>query len=183
MTVWLSKGRRTYRYCFYWRGEKYVGNTRMESRQEADQVEATIRRKVISGSARRYPARIRQHLEVAERWQNLTFAPHEYAQLVFDQVRAESARRLSDGTIYFIGPAKPRTVKIGFATDINRRLPNLQIGSAAKLSVLAMFPGSRRIERYLHWAFADAAMTGEWFRRTDEIEHAVALFAGRDRQE
>jgi hypothetical protein len=70
--------------------------------------------------------------------------------------------------VYFIGtPEGP--VKIGFTTNVNKRLPTIQVSSPVRLKVLAILPGSRVNEGGLHVRFARQRLHGEWFSMTDEM--------------
>lgn len=70
-------------------------------------------------------------------------------------------------TIYLIGYEKPGPqdiVKIGFSTDPDKRLRELQTGSPFKLRLVKTYPGNRALERRLHGLFSDVRLHGEWFR-------------------
>lgn len=71
------------------------------------------------------------------------------------------------GFVYLIGPAKAQPLKIGHATDLKKRLCQLQIGNWNKLEVLdtasAPWTLTPAIEASLHKRFADRRLAGEWF--------------------
>lgn len=97
-------------------------------------------------------------------------ATHEYA----NRCRADAAKMLAGkGCVYCIGPvAGP--LKIGWSTDPEKRLSELQTGNAETLVIHAIFPGSQAIERGLHELFADQRLRGEWFRNDrNEIVETV----------
>lgn len=62
----------------------------------------------------------------------------------------------------FHAQGTPR-VKLGVASDVEQRLRQLQTGSPYKLVVLAVWPGSQRLERKLHSHFQLYRKEGEWF--------------------
>jgi len=73
---------------------------------------------------------------------------------------------VTDGLIYFMQEAdKPRgRIKIGFTSaDPARRLKELQVGSASRLQIIALTPGTKQAERRLHLAFSHLMVGGEWF--------------------
>lgn len=68
--------------------------------------------------------------------------------------------------VYFIATRPPRgkKIKIGFATNVHKRLKALQTSSPVKLQLVLSFPGTRQDEQALHKRFAEHRMEGEWFR-------------------
>ncbi|MFF9436832.1 GIY-YIG nuclease family protein [Streptomyces sp. NPDC014735] len=54
-------------------------------------------------------------------------------------------------------------MKIGRSRNPQRRLAHLQIGSPARLSLLAQFEGGASLERALHRHLHDQREHGEWF--------------------
>ena len=74
--------------------------------------------------------------------------------------------------IYFIRAGESDMVKIGFTepwVGVDRRIASLQSGHYEALSVLRIFDGSRRTERWLHLHYADRRVRGEWFRFCEEM--------------
>lgn len=55
-------------------------------------------------------------------------------------------------------------VKIGYTTNLKRRLSDLRGASPSKLRLLLSLPGSLEDEHGLHERFADYRLRGEWFR-------------------
>lgn len=55
-------------------------------------------------------------------------------------------------------------VKIGFATDVLRRVKTLQTSHPTKLRILRVLDGGKEDERALHERFSALRQTGEWFR-------------------
>jgi Meiotically up-regulated gene 113 len=74
-------------------------------------------------------------------------------------------------TLYVVGPQDGGMVKIGFSSNIARRLRSLQCGSPVPLAVLWQTPGGYELERWLHLRFTQRRAYGEWFdfRDTDAV--------------
>lgn len=66
------------------------------------------------------------------------------------------------GAIYLIGDGS-KMVKLGWATDPERRLKQLQTGHPSTLKLLAFYPARRATEASLHQLFSDLRVRGEWF--------------------
>lgn len=84
-----------------------------------------------------------------------------------EETRAKSGPRpafshLATGVVYFVQFAD--RVKIGFTTDVERRMKGIPHDA-----VLATIPGTMRDERLLHQAFARLRVTGEWFRNEEPL--------------
>lgn len=69
--------------------------------------------------------------------------------------------------IYFITDGE--YCKIGFAHNARKRIKDLQIGSARKLTLLATVPGGPDVEAIYHNTFKDLRVRGEWFRMAPEL--------------
>ena len=65
--------------------------------------------------------------------------------------------------IYFVQGESTRLIKIGFATDVQRRLNEIRTGSPDILVLLAAAEGGRNEEYALHRKFIDIRHHGEWF--------------------
>jgi hypothetical protein len=71
------------------------------------------------------------------------------------------------GKVYFIrcGDA----VKIGFSTNIKKRLSRLQSANPFQLECIAWFKGTRMEERELHIVFEEYHIRGEWFLYNNKV--------------
>lgn len=78
--------------------------------------------------------------------------------------------------VYFIDDGT--AIKIGFATDVEKRLLGLQTSSHRTLTVLLVVMGSRQLERRLHRKFRSDHIRGEWFHRSD----ALLAFIDKERK-
>jgi hypothetical protein len=88
-----------------------------------------------------------------------------------------SGRRVARGEVgpslvYAIGCAEHSAVKIGTTTRLATRLASLQTGSPFLLDVLWRCEGGRELEEYLHFAFNEHRLIGEWFdfAGTDSVQ-------------
>jgi hypothetical protein len=75
------------------------------------------------------------------------------------------------GYIYFIGSG--RHVKIGFASNVKKRLGGLQVGHHEKLKVLHKEKGTIRDEARFHAQFAHLRQRGEWFSLHGELAEYI----------
>ena len=80
-----------------------------------------------------------------------------------------------DGFIYFIG-CNNGYIKIGFASDLKRRLSELQTGSPYKLEVIAVFPGTTEHETKIHRKLKSVRHRGEWFHPHWSITDLIKAF-------
>jgi len=71
--------------------------------------------------------------------------------------------------VYFVRAGNRGAIKIGVASNVERRLETLQTGNAFKLHVLATIPCDNRghaltLEARFHKFFARQRIRGEWFQ-------------------
>lgn len=71
------------------------------------------------------------------------------------------------GLVYFCRAEGTPYVKVGFASDPEKRRAELRTGSPHQLTIVATFVGTMRVEKLLHALLADRRVTGEWFCLTD----------------
>lgn len=80
-----------------------------------------------------------------------------------------------DSRLYFIEAlAGDRPIKIGVAKDVTARMWNLRVGSPFDMAVLASVPGGTSLEVLVHKQLKASRIRGEWYRRTPEVEAAIA---------
>lgn len=82
----------------------------------------------------------------------------------------ENKKSLINGLVYVIGNKEFKLCKIGFSTDINKRIKSLQTGCPFKIEILAIITGSYEIEKQLHLKYKKYNTTGEWFRIEEDLE-------------
>jgi hypothetical protein len=79
----------------------------------------------------------------------------------------EQRRRAS--VVYVMWRMSDGLVKIGYSTDVGKRLQALRTQHGS-LDVLFTFPGGREVERQHHERFAVHRVKGEWFRPEGELQ-------------
>lgn len=90
-----------------------------------------------------------------------------YADPLIDHFHRENHEQK---VVYFIQAAHGGPIKIGYSTNLESRLHDLQKASPYRLVVRRVFPGGTpRREAELHKRFAGARLSGEWFAATPEL--------------
>jgi len=69
----------------------------------------------------------------------------------------------AEGYVYVVGAAGSSVVKIGYSSNVTKRLRALQNASPAPLSVMWTTRGDMSTERRLHREFDKCRIRGEWF--------------------
>jgi excisionase family DNA binding protein len=83
--------------------------------------------------------------------------------------------RVSLSGVYVISATHVRRYKIGYTTDLSRRLASLRTMSPVDLVVVAFIPGARPAVEYgLHQQLADTRLHGEWFAESPELTTLIA---------
>jgi hypothetical protein len=86
---------------------------------------------------------------------------------------AKGERAGNQGFVYCIWESKPgggmEYVKIGFSTNPQARIAELQCGNPRKLVLVSMKKGTREDERALHQKYIKQNVLQEWFRPTKEL--------------
>lgn len=77
--------------------------------------------------------------------------------------------------IYFVQAATGH-IKIGYATNIKKRLAELQVSQPAELTLLGVREGGRAVEAEMHRRFSEHHAKGEWFYPADGILQYIAAF-------
>lgn len=111
----------------------------------------------LGGGVRRIPSD-RIPVELAKAWREGARLKHEWP---------------TGPLVYFVAGI-PGYVKIGFSTNLAKRLENLRCSSPVPLTVLAAIRGSVAMERDLHARFAADRAHGEWFKRSKAIDALLA---------
>jgi len=73
------------------------------------------------------------------------------------------------GYIYFVQGECGGPIKIGYSTDIEKRIKTLQTGYPDVLGILYLIPGDMADEEELHKELAYYRMRGEWFKPDEEV--------------
>jgi hypothetical protein len=85
------------------------------------------------------------------------------------EARETAYRERYPGFVYFIRGESGGPIKIGYTTDITKRLNTLQTGYPDTLKLLALVPGSTKDELILHEEFTEYRMRGEWFKPVEPL--------------
>lgn len=81
-----------------------------------------------------------------------------------DRVHAKRYNSDTTGFVYFIQGESGGPIKIGYTTDIERRLKDLQTGYPDILKLLMAFRGNQEYEKALHKQLQPYRLSGEWFK-------------------
>jgi hypothetical protein len=68
-------------------------------------------------------------------------------------------------------------IKIGYSSNVKRRLKQLNTGSSINLYVLCTFKGGRELESEIHSMFKKIRYNGEWFRADKELLEYLNLMS------
>lgn len=85
-------------------------------------------------------------------------------------------RAARSGVLYFVSKVGCDTypIKVGFcASDVDRRLIDIQTGNPERLEVVAACSATFGNEMLVHQLLAESRISGEWFNRTDAVMAAV----------
>ena len=96
------------------------------------------------------------------------------------KVTRRTLKNIENGVVYFIYMENNLSMfKIGYSTNLNKRLESLQIGNPFLLCVYKTIENvSRKIETHLHQFFSDKHIRGEWFAITlDMIDFVCGNFS------
>lgn len=67
------------------------------------------------------------------------------------------------GDVYFIKNSSTGHIKIGFSTNLKKRLAQLQGASSVRLEIVTVIPGDMSLEKTYHTIFKEKRLQGEWF--------------------
>lgn len=77
------------------------------------------------------------------------------------------------GHVYFAA-LSGGAIKIGYTTDLDRRMSNLWYSVPGGVTVLASLMGTPDAEQWLHLKFASLKISGEWFRPDPSLMSFIA---------
>ncbi len=78
------------------------------------------------------------------------------------------------GFVYFVSAGHGGPIKIGFSTNVVRRMAELQTANAHRLVLLGTVEGTMDTEAEFHVRFAHLRMEAEWFEHSFEILGVLA---------
>lgn len=77
------------------------------------------------------------------------------------------------GSVYFVRCVD--RIKIGFTDNWDGRFRILKTSCPYPVTVIALVPGSRHLELFLHRSFKDIRAHGEWFREQGDLRELIGL--------
>lgn len=86
--------------------------------------------------------------------------------------KAALIENAKEAWIYFIQSADG-PVKIGFTSDIKKRMSNLRTSHPGDLKLIAQFPGTRHLERVIHAELWQHRLNGEWFADVPAVTKVI----------
>lgn len=125
---------------------------------------------------------LRAYLENADSTPDLVAGTEREFRALLDVVDSAAG---GDGFVYlvrmFTGDESADPVKIGFATNVARRLEGLQTGNPCQLVLVGAFRASKRDEAAMHSTTSARRIRGEWFAPNDPIHMLVDVLRGKCR--
>lgn len=98
-------------------------------------------------------------------------------KLIKERTFKKPADEELEGFVYFIQGECGGPIKIGYTTDLKKRITSLQTGYPDKLELLLAFPGNPGLEKTIHKMFDPYRLNGEWFRSAPEVLEKIQKFA------
>lgn len=80
--------------------------------------------------------------------------------------------------VYFI--EMNEFIKIGYSSNLERRIENLALGHPYEIRLLHDIEGSFDLETDLHRRFAHIHVRGEWFRKEQELLDYIEILKGAE---
>lgn len=77
------------------------------------------------------------------------------------------------GLIYFASNPESKTIKIGFTTNLDRRMRELRGASGADVYAYAGFHAPRSLEHLVHRKLKIYRVRNEWFNHSDELQELI----------
>lgn len=130
----------------------------------------------IRGKLRRSPSGVRKEQLALLSSQINENVPTDFIQRQTELMKRPLASDLAVGTlgwVYFL--IADDTVKIGFSTDVSKRINSIRSETKKELKLLGTVRGTRGLEQRFHKKFADQALGGEWFRLNGEMVREIKL--------
>lgn len=81
-------------------------------------------------------------------------------------------------SVVYFAEREDGKIKIGWSSDVMRRVFELRKYMGCAVELRACFPGDKRKENALHKRFASARETGEWYEPTKELSDFIASIGG-----
>jgi hypothetical protein len=84
----------------------------------------------------------------------------------------------SKDRVYFVQAGE--YIKIGYTSNIQKRLDSLQTGQPLEIKCLCLIKGDRRVESSLHKKFGEYRVRREWFSMSDELMQYIQTLKDND---
>jgi hypothetical protein len=78
------------------------------------------------------------------------------------------------GFIYFVPEPGTGAIKIGYASDVQKRVDGLQTAHPQRLELIGFVPGGFQMERAVHQAVRPHHIRGEWHRPDPKLFSFIA---------
>lgn len=175
---------------FFYEGERFYLGT-FGTREGARAAEDAERRRVADGtsdlcrckgtlSLRGYAARVKVKYGTLKRWHSEGLPSIKVGDLVrvvpatvdawIVEHHPKSVAFGRQSVIYIAQRVRDEAVKIGWTSDVERRLRELRKVESDGVVLLAAFPGEKRDESALHELFAKYRLEGEWFALPFDVD-------------
>lgn len=73
------------------------------------------------------------------------------------------------GCVYFVQARQMKLIKIGYSSNVQKRLKALSTGCPDGLDLLCVIKGDQKLEGKIHQRFAADRVKGEWFKPSPSI--------------
>jgi hypothetical protein len=83
-------------------------------------------------------------------------------------------KRKTDGVVYFIQEGGG-AIKVGWTSDMERRLETFRTSNSSDLTVLLTLPGSMALERAIQSKISSHRIRGEWFRPHADVVSIMSV--------
>jgi hypothetical protein len=101
------------------------------------------------------------------------------AQIEADKQTIIDAGAIKGGCVYFIQGESGGAIKVGFSTELAKRLSQLQTGFPDTLRLLLAIPGTQDREKAIHKRLSKYWLRGEWYKDTPEVREAMRKYGER----
>lgn len=92
-----------------------------------------------------------------------------------DANRRDSIAAHRSSVVYIMQRDSDGAFKIGWSSDIARRLTELRVKGRCEVALVAAFPGGKTDENRLHARFESDRISGEWYRSSEGIRSFIHM--------
>lgn len=76
-------------------------------------------------------------------------------------------------SVYFMADGQDDAVKIGYSSDPEQRIHNIQTGNPREIIYLGCIDGNEEVEAALHSEFEEHHIRGEWYFLSDSVRERL----------